>query len=380
MPVDTIDVSPGTGASIAVETVDSKSYIYDKMCFGAVDTVTLVAASVGSGLPIEGIAGGTAVPISGTVTANAGTGTFAVDGSGFTQPVSGTVTADAGTGFPGLGTAGSAHANVITVQGIASGTVLPVSGTVTANAGTGNFAITAASLPLPTGAAQSTDLPGLGTAGSADSNVITVQGIASMTPLLATVTNAGTFAVQASIASAQTLAAVTDITNTVTVDGTGTFAVQAACTINAGQTLAAVTDITNPVAVTNTGTFAVQSQPTPVATGGLTIERLIGAATTNATSVKASAGQVYGAYVSNVNASPVFLKLYNKASAPTVGTDTPVMTLLIPGNASGVAGAFEFSMGIAFATGIAFAITGLVADADTTAVAANEQVVHLFYK
>jgi len=348
MPVDTIDVSPGTGASIAVETVDSKSYIYDKMCFGAVDTVTLVAASVGSGLPIEGIAGGTAVPISGTVTANAGTGTFAVDGSGFTQPVSGTVTADAGTGFPGLGTAGSAHANVITVQGIASGTVLPVSGTVTANAGTGNFAITAASLPLPTGAAQSTDLPGLGTAGSADSNVITVQGIASMTPLLATVTNAGTFAVQASIASA--------------------------------QTLAAVTDITNPVAVTNAGTFAVQSQPTPVATGGLTIERLIGAATTNATSVKASAGQVYGAYVSNVNASPVFLKLYNKASAPTVGTDTPVMTLLIPGNASGVAGAFEFSMGIAFATGIAFAITGLVADADTTAVAANEQVVHLFYK
>lgn len=35
-----------------------------------------------------------------------------------------------------------------------------------------------------------------GTAGTADADVLTVQGIASMTPLLATVTNAGTFAVQ----------------------------------------------------------------------------------------------------------------------------------------------------------------------------------------
>lgn len=37
-------------------------------------------------------------PISGTVTANAGTGTFTTDGSAHTQPVSGTVTANAGSG------------------------------------------------------------------------------------------------------------------------------------------------------------------------------------------------------------------------------------------------------------------------------------------
>src|SRR4051794_5362725 len=38
-------------------------------------------------------------------------------------------------------------------------------------------------------------------------------------------------------------------------------------------------------------------------TGGLTIYRLLSAATTNAASVKGSAGQVYGWYITNTNAS-----------------------------------------------------------------------------
>jgi hypothetical protein len=43
--------------------------------------------------------------------------------------------------------------------------------------------ISAASLPLPSGAATSAKQPALGTAGSAASDVLTVQGISSMTPL-----------------------------------------------------------------------------------------------------------------------------------------------------------------------------------------------------
>jgi len=43
--------------------------------------------------------------------------------------------------------------------------------------------VSAASLPLPTGAATSAKQPALGTAGTASTDVITVQGIASMTPL-----------------------------------------------------------------------------------------------------------------------------------------------------------------------------------------------------
>jgi hypothetical protein len=119
------------------------------------------------------------------------TGRVPVDGSGVTQPVSGTVTANAGTNLntsalalesggnlagirtdlgtdgttpptlpggstgvrgwlryvasllPSLGTAGTPSSNVISVQGVASGTAQPVSAT---------------SLPLPTGAATETTL------------------------------------------------------------------------------------------------------------------------------------------------------------------------------------------------------------------------------
>lgn len=58
-----------------------------------------------------------------------------VDGSNVTQPVSGTVTANAGTGnfnVIGTGTAGTAATGVVTIQGIAGGVAVPISGTVTA--------------------------------------------------------------------------------------------------------------------------------------------------------------------------------------------------------------------------------------------------------
>jgi hypothetical protein len=117
--------------------------------------------------------------------------------------------------------------------------------------------------------------------------------------------------------------------------------------------------------------------PTAQTSGGHTISRTISAASTNATSVKGSAGQVYGWYLSNTNTSARYLKLYNKATAPTVGTDTPVLTICIPG--SGGANV-EFTHGIAFGTGIALALTTGAADSDTGAVAANEIIVNLFYK
>lgn len=112
-------------------------------------------------------------------------------------------------------------------------------------------------------------------------------------------------------------------------------------------------------------------------TGGVSIYRVLSAATTNAASVKASAGQVYGWHITNLSATAArFVKLYNMATAPTVGTDTPVMTLPLPaGGQANVA----FPTGIAFATGIALAITGALADSDTTAVAANDVVVNLAY-
>lgn len=109
--------------------------------------------------------------------------------------------------------------------------------------------------------------------------------------------------------------------------------------------------------------------------------RLVSAATDNATSVKASAGRVGYITASNVNAAIRYLHLYDKASAPTLGTDTPVLTIPIPGATTGGGCVVSLSEGIDFDNGIAFAITTtLAAVPGTGAVALNEIVVGLGYK
>lgn len=70
----------------------------------------------------------------------------------------------------------------LVTRNIPSGTQT-VSGTITANAGSGTFAISAATLPLPAGASTAAKQPALGTAGTASADVLSIQGIASMTPV-----------------------------------------------------------------------------------------------------------------------------------------------------------------------------------------------------
>lgn len=117
----------------------------------------------------------------------------------------------------------------------------------------------------------------------------------------------------------------------------------------------------------------------PLTTGGCTISRILSGASTNATSIKGSAGQVYGVFAINLNAAVRYLKFYNKATSPTVGSDTPVLTLPIPASTTGAGFWIGLPQGIAFSTGVACAITTGVADADTGSVAANEIIVHTFY-
>jgi hypothetical protein len=143
--------------------------------------------------------------------------------------------------------------------------------------------------------------------------------------------------------------------------------------------LISVDDNGGSLTVDNGGTFA--TQVTSATTGGATPGRLISAASTNATSIKASAGTLYSLSITNVNAAICYVKLYNKASAPTVGTDTPVLVYGVPGNAAGAGHAVPVpTCGIAFSTGIALAITTGAADSDTGAVAANEVAIGYSYK
>lgn len=112
--------------------------------------------------------------------------------------------------------------------------------------------------------------------------------------------------------------------------------------------------------------------------GGLTTHTLISAATTNATAIKTSPGTVYSVQASNSGAGNAFVKFYNKASAPTVGTDVAVKTIMVPAG-GGFTAAIGDGIGAAFPLGIAMAITGVATTADATAVAAAQVVVNTDY-
>lgn len=135
----------------------------------------------------------------------------------------------------------------------------------------------------------------------------------------------------------------------------------------------------------NIGNVAFQANSTvgllPSATnsGAANAHKLQSAATTNATSVKGSNGILTGGSARNTTASAKFLKFYNKASAPTVGTDVATMIIGIPPNASINLGEVFGAAGYRLATGIAYALTGAYANSDTTALAAADVEVNLLY-
>lgn len=112
----------------------------------------------------------------------------------------------------------------------------------------------------------------------------------------------------------------------------------------------------------------------------LKVFKLVSASGTNATVVKASPGAVYGWFMFNADALKDGIahsaKLYDKASAPTVGTDTPLLTIALP---AGGGANVSIPQGVSFTKGIALAITDGPTDAETGGVQANEVVVNLFY-
>ena len=123
-------------------------------------------------------------------------------------------------------------------------------------------------------------------------------------------------------------------------------------------------------AVTIAGTPAVPATPFFVNS----------AASTNGALVLTGTSGLSALWASNIGATAAFVKLYNKATAPTVGTDVPEMIIPLPAAVAGVPGIAEISPGFnsyRFPLGLGIAITGAVADTDTTAVAAGQVKVKL---
>jgi hypothetical protein len=140
---------------------------------------------------------------------------------------------------------------------------------------------------------------------------------------------------------------------------------------------AAVTKPSTTVAV-NQSALAVALHPlssagTPAAPATPFI--LNSLAGTNGALIATGSSGLQAFYATNIGATVAFVKLYNKATAPTVGTDVPAMIIAVPAAVAGVPGSAQITAGFIghrFALGLGIAITGAVGDADSTAVAAGQ--------
>ena len=104
------------------------------------------------------------------------------------------------------------------------------------------------------------------------------------------------------------------------------------------------------------------------------------AATTNGALILTGSSGLSAFYATNEGASYAYVKLYNKATAPTVGTDVPEMIIPVPPAAAGVPGVVNLHMGFhgfRFALGLGISITRNAIYTDTTAVGAGEVKVKL---
>ena len=246
--------------------------------------------------------------------------------------------------------------------------------------------------------------PALGTAGSASADVITVQGVASMTKLLVTPDSvalpanqtvdvnklAGTTTdTNSGNKSAGTLRVVlaTDqpaLTNKLLVTPDANSAVNlaqaAGNTLLTGNGAAGSGGLRVSIASDSTGIV----QDVAGTAGGSTPATLVSAANNNKTQIKGSAGQLYSVCVQNIHSAPVYLKVFDKTSANvTAGTTAADYQFMCPANATAANGAgvvFNLNPGYAHANGITVMLTLGISLTDNTSTAANIAIVTLGYK
>lgn len=167
------------------------------------------------------------------------------------------ITSNSAALFEGVGTAGTATGGVLTVQGVSSMTPFLCS-----QNGTWNITNVSGTVSLPTGAATAAKQPALGTAGSASTDVITIQGISSMTAVKVDGTG-GTFTVSQGTAS--------NLKAQITGTGSAGSADSGVVTIQGIASMTAVkvdgSAVTQPVSFgeTSSGIVAFQSSSSAVA-------------------------------------------------------------------------------------------------------------------
>ncbi len=145
----------------------------------------------------------------------------------------------------------------------------------------------------------------------------------------------------------------------------------------AGRIRARITAYTSGSVVASVG-FGSGTLPVNVLDRASLSFPFISTASTNTQLIGAAgARKLYGYGFQNLTATPAFVKLYNKASAPVLASDIPVAIVQVPAN--GASPVFTSVLGRVFPLGLAFACTGLVANNDATATAAAQIIGYVDY-
>ena len=134
----------------------------------------------------------------------------------------------------------------------------------------------------------------------------------------------------------------------------------------AGGSVAVTGSVTTSGTVTNTQTFP--------ATGG---PALFTNNTGAATVVKATAGTIYTLNANNTTAAARYVRLFQKATAPTLGTDVPSVVVTVPAGSSK-----EISFapgGLTFGSGIGVAVTTDAAQLGSTVATAGDVQLTISY-
>ena len=216
--------------------------------------------------------------------------------------------------------------------------------------------ISAASLPLPTGASTSANQPTNSAIGATTSGQTGTLMMGAALTGLPTATTADSWPISINPANGGVRVDPSGVTSpvsgTVTANQGGTWTVQPGNTANTTAWKVDGSAVTQPVSGT------VSANPVPTTTGGLSVFQLQPAASNNSTSVKASPGQVYHVAVTNNSATVNYLRFYNTASAPTCTSATnQVYQLAIPASTSGAGFVEDISQGLAFSTGIGICVS-----------------------
>lgn len=98
--------------------------------------------------------------------------------------------------------------------------------------------------------------------------------------------------------------------------------------------------------------------------------------------IKETEGKLHSISAFNTTDAPLYLKFYNATAANvSVGSTTPVLTFVVPGNADSDGAGFIWNndIGLAFSTAMTVACTTGVADNDTGAPGVNACIVNIGY-